>query len=95
FNQQVISSSQPVFVVFVVDWCTSCRTLLPILEEFSSEAEGQVLVFSIDVGKYQDIAARFDIKSLPTLVLFREGEEIDRFSGLRSKDLLHEMLNLE
>lgn len=92
FNVKVISSPKDVLVLFAADWCGPCRALRPILEEFGDENKVKVDVFAVDVNKYQDLAARYTVKALPTVILFRAGEEIDRFWGLKTKDFITEML---
>jgi thioredoxin 1 len=92
FNQKVISNSKPVLVLFAADWCSPCRVLRPILEEYADENNSEVDIFTVDVTKYDSLAARYTVKALPTVILFRDGEEVDRFWGVKTKDALDEML---
>ncbi|EKD49495.1 MAG: hypothetical protein ACD_63C00125G0013 [uncultured bacterium] len=94
FEGEVLQSQKPVVVDFFADWCGPCKAFAPILEEFSEEEKG-VKVCKLNVDKAQDIAARYKIESIPTIVFFRNGEEIDRFTGLKSKEALKEMVKKE
>ena len=92
FNVKVISNPKDVLVLFAADWCGPCRALRPVLEELGAENKLTLDIFLVDTNKNYDLAARYTIKALPTVILFRSGQEIDRFWGLKTKDFIKEML---
>lgn len=91
FNK-IVESNIPVLVDFFAVWCGPCKTQAPILVEIAKELEGKVKVVKIDVDKNQEIAARFQIRSVPTLALFKNGKNVWRQSGVLNKSQLREVL---
>jgi thioredoxin 1 len=73
FNQ-IINSNQPVLVDFYADWCAPCRMMSPILEQVAKEMQGQIKVLKVDVDKNREAAMKYGIRSIPTLILFQNGE---------------------
>jgi len=73
FNE-LISSNQPVLVDFYADWCAPCRMMAPILQQVSGEMEGKVKVVKVNVDKNREAATKYGIRSIPTLILFQNGE---------------------
>ncbi len=94
FAEEVLESSMPVFVDFCADWCGPCRTLSAVLEEFGAERKG-VKITQVNVDKVSSLASKYSVSAIPSVFLFRGGEEIDRFIGLKGKDYLQEMLEAE
>ncbi len=85
----LIQDTRPVLVDFYADWCGPCKMLAPILKEVASELGDQARVIKIDVDKNQELAAQYQVRGVPTLILFRDGEQLWRTSGLMQKqDLL-------
>lgn len=77
-----------VLVDFSADWCSPCKALSPLVERMASEYDGRLQVYRIDVDKAQSVAARQGVMSLPTLVLFKDGQVVDRKIGsVREQDL--------
>ncbi len=70
-------------VDFFADWCGPCRMLAPVLEKVASEVEGRAIVAKLDIDHAQRIASTFQITSVPTLILFKDGKEVGRLVGLR------------
>lgn len=93
FKQEILDSSLPVLVDFWATWCNPCRMLAPVLEELAQEYEGKVKVCKIDVDENADLAMMYGIVSVPTLILMKNGQEVERISGLRSLDDLAEFLD--
>jgi thioredoxin 1 len=91
FNS-IIQSQVPVLVDFHAEWCGPCKVQSPILAGLARELEGKIKVIKIDVDKNQEIANRFQIRSVPTLALFKNGQVLWRQSGLVQKDQLKSIL---
>ena len=86
FQQQM--KGKLVLVDFWASWCAPCRMMAPVLNEVASELSGTARIGKIDVEKYQALSQRFKVRSIPTLILFKNGVEINRFVGIKSKDFL-------
>lgn len=85
FESEVLSSKEPVLVDFWATWCGPCRMQGPIIDSMAQEGYN---VGKVDVDENPDIARRYNVMSIPTLILFRNGEEVKRFVGLQSKEKL-------
>ncbi|GBF74572.1 thiol reductase thioredoxin [Paenibacillus sp. 598K] len=75
-------------VDFWAPWCGPCKMQLPIVEELSTEMEGQAIVGKINVDEEPELASQFGVMSIPTLILFKDGQPVDKMVGLQSKDAL-------
>lgn len=93
FEDEVLESDVPVLVDFWAEWCAPCRMLSPIIEEVGQEVEGRVKVVKMNVDHNQETAASYGIRSIPTLLVFKDGEEADRLVGFIGKEQLLEKLN--
>ena len=78
------NTEKPVLLDFYADWCAPCRAMKPVLEDLKAQMGEDVSIFKIDVDKNQSIAERYAIRSIPTLILFKNGEPVWRKSGMAS-----------
>ncbi len=90
--EKLISSEKPVLIDFYADWCGPCKMQSPILREVSEEIDGKARIIKIDVDKNQNIAGRFQVRGVPTLILFKKGEIVWRKSGVSSKNELVQLI---
>jgi len=94
FQQRVLEDSckQPVWVDFWAQWCAPCKALLPLLEKITANFRGQLLLARVDCDAEQAIAARWGIRSLPAVVLFKGGQPVDGFAGMQTESAIRELL---
>ena len=92
FDADVLESVLPVLVDFWAPWCGPCRQIAPVLEELSKEYDGQVRVVKVDVQEHPQVAARFGIRSIPTLKTFKAGQEIATQVGAANKQQLASLI---
>ena len=90
--ESALGTDKDVLVDFFADWCGPCRMLSPIIEEIAEERAQTLVVGKVNVDDQPNLAARFGISSIPTVILFRNGKEADRFVGYRPKDAVEKML---
>lgn len=88
FDQEVLKSSTPVLVDFWATWCQPCRMIAPILEQVAQEKVGQLKVAKLDVDDNPNIAQKLGVMSIPTMVMFKNGQEISRIVGYHPKNQL-------
>ena len=82
FEEEVIKSSLPVLVDFNATWCGPCKMLAPTIEKMVGEYEGKAKVVALDIDENGEIAAKYGVMSIPTLIVFKGGEEVNRSVGL-------------
>ena len=85
FQAEVLEADKPVLVDFWAPWCGPCRMVAPVLEEISKEREGSLKVVKLNVDDNQQTAARYDVMSIPTLIVFKNGEPATRIIGALPK----------
>jgi len=86
WKKKVLNSDKPVFVDFWAEWCGPCRMVSPIVEELSKEYEGKVNFVMVNVDQNRDLASKYNILSIPTLAIFRNGEVVAQAAGASSKE---------
>ena len=94
FDQRVLEASRhvPVLVDFWADWCAPCRTLMPVLSALAEEYQGRFLLAKVNTDTEQELAARYGVRSLPTVKLFYNGEAVDEFMGAQPEGVVRELL---
>ncbi|MBM3265178.1 MAG: thioredoxin [candidate division Zixibacteria bacterium] len=88
FEAEVINSSLPVLVDFWAEWCGPCKAIAPTLEQLAGEYEGRLKIVKVDVDENRQAAAQFGIRSIPSLLIFKDGVEVDRIIGALPKPQL-------
>lgn len=88
FDDMIAGSQEPVLVDFYADWCGPCQMMSKILGGVGTEMKGEVKIVKIDTEKYPEIASAHNIHALPTLVLFKDGQSVDRIEGVLTADQL-------
>jgi len=87
FQTEVLEAQQPVVVDFSAAWCGPCKQLTPIIDDLAKEYEGQVKVGKVDIDQSQEVAGRYGIMSVPTVLFFKGGEKVDTLVGLNAKSV--------
>ena len=93
FDDQVLEADRPVLVDFYADWCPPCRVLAPTIDEIAGEYAGRAIVAKVNVDEAPELAERYGISSIPTVLIFRDGEVAKKFVGLASKTEYAEALD--
>jgi len=93
FQQEVLESSIPVLVDLWAPWCMPCRMISPIVEELGNENQSKLKVCKLNTDENQNIAARYGIQGIPTLLFFKDGQEVDRIVGVTPKPIIQQKLD--
>ena len=93
FDEIVLKSDKPVMVDFWAEWCGPCRMLGPIIEEVSKDYEGKAIVGKLDVDSNQEFAAKFGVRNIPTVLVFKDGELVNRQVGVSPKNVYTENID--
>ena len=93
FYEIALESAQPVMVDFWAVWCAPCRAIAPYVEQIATEFEGRAVVGKVDIEQSPDIANRYGIRNIPTILFFKSGELVNKQVGLTSKAALANILN--
>jgi len=90
FQQQI--KGKTVLVDFWASWCMPCKMMAPVLNEVAGELSDQEYVGKVNIEEYQTLANKFNIRSIPTLILFKDGKEVNRFIGIKNKEFLKQQI---
>ncbi|QDP86342.1 thioredoxin [Chryseobacterium sp. SNU WT5] len=93
FQETVLNSDKPVLVDFWAVWCGPCRMLGPIVEEVAADFDGRAIVGKVDVDNNQQVSVDYGIRNIPTILIFKNGEVVDKIVGVASKEVITEKLS--
>ena len=92
FEAEVLQHDTPVLIDFGAAWCGPCRMISPIIDEIAAEYEGRVKVGKLDVDAQGDVASRYNVRSIPTLLVFRNGQVVEQMVGAASREAIVKMI---
>jgi thioredoxin 1 len=93
FEEMVLNSDKPVLVDFWAEWCGPCRIVGPIVEELAQDYDGKAVVGKVDVDSNREISMKYGIRNIPTLLVFKNGEVVDKHVGVAQKTVLASKLD--
>ena len=93
FINEVLNSDKPVLIDFWASWCGPCRMLSPVVEEIAAEYEGKIKVGKINIDEQPQLAAKYNVASIPTLMLFKNGKPVNTSVGVKPKRVIEAMLS--
>ena len=95
FDQVVLTSRTPVLVDFWAEWCPPCRALSPTIDKLANDYAGKVKIGKVDTDSNQNVAMRYQVQNIPTILLFKDGKVAHKFVGLRKEQEFRELLDAQ
>ncbi|MCX6848843.1 MAG: thioredoxin [Verrucomicrobia bacterium] len=92
FDTTLANTDQPVLVDFWAEWCGPCKMMSPILDQLATEQAGRATIAKVDIDAFPDLQARFGIRAIPTLIVFKNGQPVNTITGVKSKGFLEAAL---
>ena len=92
FEAEVLKSTEPVLVDFTATWCGPCKALAPVVEKLAEEAGGKFKVGKLDIDEAPDVTKRYGVRGVPTVLVFKGGENVDQHVGVTNRETLLKML---
>ena len=92
FTTEVLNADKPVLVDFYADWCGPCRMMSPIVEQLAVDMEGKAIIGMLNIDDDEEIAMKYGVMNIPTLILFKNGAEVNRIVGSQNREVLERML---
>lgn len=93
FTEEVLKSKQPVLVDFWAEWCMPCKMIAPVLQEIAEEFDGKIKVAKINIDKAPLTADKFKVEAIPSLILFKSGEVVEKIVGVQPKEIIVKEIN--
>lgn len=93
FDDEVLKSQIPVFADFWAEWCGPCRAIAPVLESLAEDFDGKVKIVKINVDQENDLANQYNVSAIPSLIILKDGKEIDRIVGGATKEVYADRIN--
>lgn len=94
FGEKVLNNNKLILVDFFATWCGPCHMIAPILEQVSNESEGNYEIYKVDVDENENLARKYGIMSIPTMVIFKNGQPVDKIIGFRPKNQIVDVLRM-
>ena len=94
FTTEVLNADKPVLVDFYADWCGPCRMMSPIVEQLAVDMEGKAIIGKLNIDDNEEIAMKYGVMNIPTLILFKHGAEVNRIVGAQNREVLERMLQV-
>ncbi|MDO5407862.1 MAG: thioredoxin [Eubacteriales bacterium] len=92
FDAEVLQSDKAVLVDFYADWCGPCKMMAPLVEKLAAELDGVAVVGKLNVDENEDIAMKYGVMTIPTLMVFKGGQPVNKLIGVQSKDVVEKMI---